>query len=375
MTRTRLDCSKIKRILIRSTNWVGDAILTTPAIRAVRKNFPHAEITILAKPWVAPVFCNNPYVDNILQYDDGGRHAGWLGKVRLSKDLRRSGFDLAILLQNAFEAALLAYLAGIPNRLGYNTDGRRFLLTNSIRLDPGLKQVHEIDYYLGILEGAGLKPDGRDLTLVISEQERKLAGEILARHSISRQPTLVGISPGATYGSAKRWFPERFASLCDRIQESSGAKIVIFGGPGEQAVGEQVCQLMKGKPVNLCGKTNLHEAVALIEKCQLFITNDSGLMHAAAALDVPLVAIFGPTNPITTGPSSPRSRIVRVPVPCSPCLKTECPTDHRCMKAITVDMVYVVIEELLVDNNGQKIDFSASSATLRWKKRNKALAP
>lgn len=355
MTRTRLDFGKIKRILIRSTNWVGDAILTTPAIRAVRKNFPHAEITILAKPWVAPIFCNNSYVDNILQYDDGGRHAGWLGKVRLSKDLRRSGFDLAILLQNAFEAALLAYLAGIPNRLGYNTDGRRFLLTNSIRLDPGLKQVHEIEYYLGILQQAGLTLNGRHLTLMVSDEERRRAEEILGRCRLLGQQTLVGVSPGATYGSAKRWFPERFASLCDRIQESSGAKIVIFGGPSEQAVGEQVCQLMKGKSVNLCGKTNLRDAVGLIERCHLFIANDSGLMHVAAALDVPLVAIFGSTNPITTGPSSSRSRIVRVPVPCSPCLKTECPTDNRCMKEITVDMVYAVAEGLLVENNGQRL--------------------
>ncbi|MCJ7615618.1 MAG: glycosyltransferase family 9 protein, partial [Desulfobacterales bacterium] len=150
---TNLSTGKIKRILIRTTNWVGDAIITTPAIRAVRKNFPEAKISLLAKPWVAPIFYNNPYIDNILLYDTAGKHKGLSGIPRLSKELRKKKFDLAILFQNAFEAALIAFWAGIPNRLGYNTDARSLLLTHCIRLKPALKRVHQIDYYLGILEG------------------------------------------------------------------------------------------------------------------------------------------------------------------------------------------------------------------------------
>jgi len=339
--------SRINRILIRSTNWVGDAILTTAALRAIRKNFPDAEISLLAKPWVAPIFYNNPHIDHLVPYDTAGRHHGWLGKVRLSKALRRGKFDLAILFQNAFEAAILAYLAGIPSRLGYKTDGRHLLLTHGIHLKPQLKQVHEIEYYLGILKGAGLKSDGQDLTLLVSEQEQREIEAFLARYQIGREETLVGISPGATYGSAKCWFPEYYAALCDRLQKSLEASIVILGGPDDESVGAQVSQYMESPSVNLCGKTSLRQAVAIIERCQLLVTNDSGLMHATAALDIPLVAIFGSTNPVTTGPSSPRSRVVRVPIPCSPCLRPKCPEDRRCMQEVTVDMVYSVAEALL----------------------------
>jgi heptosyltransferase-2 len=347
MDKSQLDIQKINRILVRSTNWVGDAILTTPAVRAVRKNFPDAEVSILAKPWVAPIFYNNSDIDHIMVYDSEGRHNGWSGRVRLSRSLRDGRFDLAILLQNAFEAALLAYLAGIPRRLGYKTDGRHLLLTHGLPLEPRLKRVHEIEYYLGILEGAGLRSDGRELTLRVSDKERHEAEAFLSEYQVNSGQPLVGISPGATYGPAKRWFPERFAALCDRLQESSGACIVILGGPDDAAIGDQVSHFMEIPPVNLCGKTTLRQAVSVIDRCHLLVTNDSGLMHVAAALDIPLVAIFGSTNPVTTGPSGSRSHIVKVPMDCSPCLKTSCPEDHRCMEEISVDQVYEVAETLL----------------------------
>lgn len=342
-----LHSKQIKQILIRSTNWVGDAIITTPAIRAVRKNFPEAKISLLAKPWVAPIFYNNPYIDNILLYDVSGKHKGLSGILRLSKELRKQKFDLAILLQNAFEAVLIAFLAGIPNRLGYNTDARSLLLTHCIRLKPALKRVHQINYYWGILEGASLKTDGRQLILVVTDEERKHAEEILAKHGITGKDRLIGINPGAVFGSAKRWFPERYAALSVKLQEYSGAKIAIFGGPGEKALGQYISELMVNRCVNFCGKTSLREAVALIERCQLFITNDSGLMHVAAALDTPQIAIFGSTDYVTTMPSSPKSQIIRASVPCSPCLKADCPIDHRCMENITVDMVYAAAVKLL----------------------------
>ncbi|MBU4208531.1 MAG: lipopolysaccharide heptosyltransferase II [Proteobacteria bacterium] len=347
---TNLSTGKIKRILIRATNWVGDAIITTPAIRAVRKNFPEAKISLLAKPWVAPIFYNNPYIDNILLYDAAGKHKGLSGIPRLSRELRKKNFDIAILFQNAFEAALIAFWAGIPNRLGYNTDARSLLLTHCIRLKPAMKRVHQIDYYLGILEGASLKSDGRQLTLVVTDEERKHTEEILAKHGITGEDRLIGINPGAVFGSAKRWFPERYATLGVRLQEYSGARIAIFGGPGEKALGQYISELMESRCVNFCGKTSLREAIALIERCQLFITNDSGLMHVAAALDTPQIAIFGSTDYVTTRPSSPKSQIIRVPVPCSPCLKPDCPIDHRCMKNITVEMVYDAAVKLLMEN-------------------------
>lgn len=325
--------------------------MTTPAVRAIRKNFPFAEISILAKPWVAPVFENNPNADNILIYDGAGKHKGLTGKIQLANDLRQYSFDGAILLQNAFEAALITYLARIPCRIGYNTDARGLLLTHSVPCTPEIKKIHQTGYYMGILRGIGLHTNSLDLDLAISEKNQGRAEEILRHHGISQDDRLVGINPGATYGTAKRWFAGRYADLCNRLQKIFKVRILVFGAPGEEALGELINRTLKEHCINLCGKTSLGSAMALIEKCQLFITNDSGLMHVAAALDIPQIAIFGPTDHMTTSPGSTRSHIVKVPASCSPCLKPECPEDHRCMKNITVDMVYNVAESILSNSS------------------------
>jgi heptosyltransferase-2 len=350
----KLAPERIENILVRAANWVGDALLTTPTIRAIRKNFPNARITILAKPWVAPVFYNNPHYDHLMLYDDRGRHRKWWGKVRLSNDLRRLRFDLAVLMQNAFEAALLAWLAGIPNRLGYKTDGRGILLTHSIPVDPSHKECHQIDYYLGILKGASLEVEDRRLTLSMADGERSRAREILREIGVGANDILIGVNPGATYGNAKRWFPERYVALCRRIQTSFGGRFLIFGGPAEEALGDRIVKGIGNHGFNLCGKTSLREAMALIERCTLFVTNDSGLMHVAAAFDIPQIVIIGSTDPVRTGPSNPSSRIVKAPTPCSPCLKTECPTDHYCMKEVSVEMVYAAATSFLGLETGQK---------------------
>ena len=335
----RIDKKNIHRILIRSTNWIGDAIMSTPAVRSVRKNFPHAFISILAKPWVAPVFEASPYIDEVIIYDGNGHHKGFPGKLRLAKKLRTFHFDAAILLQNAIEAAMIMFFAGIPVRIGFNTDGRTLLLTHSVRCTKEIKSRHQTQYYPEILTGTGLSTDGFGLDLFIDKKFQFQANDLLTKHRLNPDGRMIGINPGATYGTAKRWFPERFAELCNRIGNLDDFQFVIFGGPGDESLGEEIQRQITWPCISLCGQTSLQEAMALIQKCCLFITNDSGLMHVAAALDVPQIAIFGSTDPITTSPASPYSHMVRVPTPCSPCLKPDCPTDHRCMKAITVDMV------------------------------------
>ena len=339
----------INNILLRSANWVGDAVMTTPAVRAVRKNFPRAKITILAKPWVMPVFHNNPHIDEIIRYDATDRHNGPVGLYRLSRDLKQKKFDLAIVFQNAFEAALLSFAARIPRRLGFATDGRAALLTDRLYTYRALKKGHLIDYYLGIISGVGLDLDGRDLELVISDKERQQAHVLLKELGVNPAEPHAGLNPGATFGTAKRWLPERFAELSRRLYADQGYRSLIFGGPGEARLGRQVAELSDGCAVNLCGRTNLREAMALIDHCRFFITNDSGLMHVAAALDKPQLAIIGPTDYIATGPSNRRSRLVRVPGACelSPCLKVDCPIDHRCMTRISVDRVLDELTDLL----------------------------
>lgn len=339
---------EIKRLLIRSTNWIGDAVMTTPAVRAIRHNFPNAHISMLAKPWVAPVFAHSPHVDEIIIYEANGRHRGIRGTVRLAKDLRAYRFDAVILLQNAIEAALIAFMAGIPNRIGFDTDARRLLLTHPVRCTRSIKSIHQTGYYLKMIEGAGLVGGGQHLELSIGTEDRQRAERILSAHGITPDRRVVGLNPSATFGPAKQWFPERYAALGDRLNNSFDATILLFGGPSDRKLGQDISRMMAAPAIDLSGRTSLGEAMALIDRCNAFVTNDSGLMHVAAALNTPLVAVFGSTNSTTTSPYSETSRIVRVPIECSPCMQPVCPLGHmNCMKRVTVEMVSNAVEDLL----------------------------
>lgn len=328
------------RILVRGANWIGDAIMTTPVIRAVKKNFPKAHLEVLAKPWVIPVYENSPYVDEIMVYDNLHRHKMGFGTLVLAKDIKQRSFDLAVLMQNAFEAGLLVFLAGIRERLGYNTDGRGVLLNRSIKLDPELKKGHLIDYYIGILKRAGLKDDGRQMDLFISPSRKSYAESFFEKKGIDQSKPLIGINPGAAGGTAKRWFPERFARLCRKLSFKYDTKVLIFGGPSDRSLGQYISNESGNVCVNIAGETTLGQAFALINACALFITNDSGLMHAAAAFGVNQVAVIGPTDYLATSPANKNSLMIREPVHCSPCLKDNCPTDHACMEKISVDRVF-----------------------------------
>ena len=231
------------RIMIRAANWVGDAIMTTPVVRALRKNYPKAHITVLAKPWVVPVYETSPHVDEVMVYENQGRHRMGMGTLRLARDIRQRQFHLAVLMQNAFEAALLSFLAGVPERLGYNTDGRALLLNRCIKMDPALKKGHLIDYYLAILTGAGLETHGRQIELHLPDQDREWAKDFLGKQGLSRP--VIGINPGATGGTAKRWFPERYAELAGILSKGYGTRVIIFGGPADHALGEEISKMTR----------------------------------------------------------------------------------------------------------------------------------
>lgn len=336
-----------KKILVRGTNWVGDALMTLPALVALRRNFPSAELHVLAKPWVAPVYGENPAVDRVIMLDREAKHRGVLGLWRISQELRRESYDLAVLFQNAFQAALIVYLAGIPQRLGYNTDARGFLLNRAIRLQPDDKQVHETHYYLRILERTGLDAPYSPPIFQPSDQALRNARNTLEGLRLIGS-FLLGIAPGAAFGTAKQWPAEKFAQAADVILSKTGGSALLFGSPKEAEVTARVKAAMTQPAVDLAGQTDLAGAAALIQRCQMFLTNDSGLMHLAAAVDVPLVAIFGSTNPTTTSPVSGKARLIRHEVDCSPCLKPHCDRDvHQCMDLVTPDEVVEAALDLL----------------------------
>jgi heptosyltransferase-2 len=334
-------------ILIRGTNWIGDAVMTLPAVAAIRSTFPRARITMLAKPWVADIFRLCPDVDDIMIYERPGVHDGPTGILRLAGELRKRAFDAAILLQNAIEAAIIAFLAGIPVRAGYNSDGRGLLLTHSVVRTKAIREVHQTDYYLEMVKALGCRPASREAVLTLRKDDEHLAGELLTGYGLQGSRLLVGMAPGATYGPAKKWFPDRFSSVADKLVDGFSAQIVLFGSSEDNDTAAAVQVRAKYPMVDLTGKTSLREAMALMSRCRLFISNDSGLMHVAAALGVPTVAIFGSTNPATTSPPGRNHVIIYKNVACSPCLKTDCPTDFQCMDLIGVDDVYEAAVRML----------------------------
>jgi heptosyltransferase-2 len=334
-----------QRILIRSVNWIGDAVMTTPAIGAVRGCSPAAEITLLANPLVSQLFSPHEWVDRVITFDRNGRHRGINGRLRLAAELRRQRFDLVIILPNSFDSALVPWLAGIPVRLGKGSDGRSWLLTQrySVAETPGR---HEIRYYLDLLAHFDITGQAVTPYLTTTPEEDRNAAGLLAAQGIAAGSLVLGINPGATFGSAKRWYPERFAEVARRLAVEWQARIVIFGGPDETAIAASIAQHLAGECLNLARKTTVRDLMALIKRCNFFITNDSGPMHIAAAFGVPLVAIFGPTDHTGTAPYSDRAVVVRQDAECAPCKLRECPTDHRCMTAVTADDAIQAAREL-----------------------------
>ena len=333
------------KILIRATNWLGDAVMSLSAIRTLRAGFPEAEIVVLARPWVADLYEGERSIDRVIRYEPKPGFRDFLAKWRAARVLQREKFDCAILLQNAFEAAAIVWLAGIPRRIGYDRDGRRALLTDPIRVPkPGEIPRHERFYYLEMLRRAGVipkMPDFEDIRL------DTLKADYAQRNIV---PPAVGVSPGAAYGSAKRWLPERFAEAAVDIARSLGGSVVIFGSAGERELCDRVANLVYQTGVsahNLAGETTLKEFIGLVAACRVFLTNDSGAMHIASACGVPTVAVFGATDDSTTGPTGPLARVVREPVECSPCLLRECPIDHRCMTRVPSGRVVEVALELV----------------------------
>jgi heptosyltransferase-2 len=320
--------------------------MSLPALRALRERFPAAKISILAKPWVADLYGREPFCDEMVPYTAGDLVSKWAAGRALT-----GRYDCAILLQNAFEAAAVAFAARIPERVGYARDGRSFLLTQALAVPrPGEIPPHERFYYLELLRRAGIIDalPANDAIRLEGAGAAKQAGAARFRE-LGMGETVIGVSPGAAYGTAKRWLPERFAETAIRVACELGATVAIFGSKSEHplcaSVAESIAPSVRVR--NFAGETSLAEFIEFAAACRVYLTNDSGAMHIASALGVPTVAIFGATNHVTTGPTGTLARVVREDVECSPCLKRECPIDHRCMTRVASERVAETALELL----------------------------
>lgn len=338
---------KCDNILVREVNWIGDAVMTMPALRALKCANPDARITLLAKPWVSQLFVKDPNVDDIILYKD--TYQGLTGKFRLAQEIRKHEFCMAMLFQNAFDAAFITFLAGIPQRTGYKRDGRSMLLTKAVPFDDHARAVHHIEYYLNIVRKAGF-PGKYELPWIYLAPEERI--DARNRLKTLRRP-VVGINPGATYGSSKRWHPERFAEVAFRIVSEMRGSAVVFGGPSEAAIAQEIekeFNRLSGNPgpdlsyhsfMDLAGSTSLRELIALISECDVLVTNDSGPMHIGYAVRTPVVAIFGSTSPEHTGPVGRRDIVIKKALDCAPCFERQCRKHNLiCMDMITSEEVF-----------------------------------
>ncbi|MBM3725653.1 MAG: lipopolysaccharide heptosyltransferase II [Acidobacteria bacterium] len=341
-----------ERILVRATNWVGDAVMSLPALRALRERFPRARISILAMPWVADLYAREPFCDEMIPWTAPRGWCGLAAKWTAGRDLAGPHFDCAVILPNSFDSALPAFLARIPVRIGYNRDGRGWMLTHAIPPPaPGAIPAHQSFYYLELLRRAGLTGAlPSEIVIRLASAPESAAAGVPRLESAGLGREVLGVSPGAAFGSAKRWLPERFAAAASQVSLARGFSVALFGSRDERELCERVRVMLaeRGHAVhNFAGETTLRQFIEMAAACQAFLTNDSGAMHIASALGIPTVTVFGATDHVATGPTGPLARIVRQPVECSPCLLRECPIDHRCMTGVPADRVARTTLDLL----------------------------
>jgi heptosyltransferase-2 len=327
----------MKRILIVNVNWRGDVLFSTPFIRAVREKYPHSFVASLVVPRCAPILANNPHLNELIIFDEKGKHRGLWGKLRLIGLLRSRHFDTVFLLHRSFTRTLICYLAGIPERVGYYTKKRKFLLTKII--PPPERQLHRIEYFLNIARACGIETENRDYEFFISSEDKDYARSLLRDKGLKESDFLAIINPGANW-PLKRWPKENFARLADGLIKRYQAKVIITGAKSDLRLARNIASLMKNQPLILCGQTSLGELAALMGKATVVISNDSGPLHIAVSQKAKVICLFGPTSPEVTGPSgSGDYTVIQKDVGCpTPCYQLGC-KDNRCMKAITVDDV------------------------------------
>jgi heptosyltransferase-2 len=352
-------------VLIRLPNWLGDIVMSLPALRELRRIFANDRITIMARRGTADLLDGEGLADEFLDIEPAsGLVSSTVRFFQYADRLLRQQFAYAILLTNSFGSAFLARAGGIKRIAGYSTDGRRFLLTEALAREPDFKQKHQTRYYLQIaaeieksLRGSSQVERDIEPRLTASEfsigRAREIAFESLSQAGLkmapgsSMLPRLLALNPGATNSRAKRWLPERFAGVADELAEREGLSPVILGTAADLEAARETASHMRTPVGLLAGKTTLSELKGLLSLVSLVISNDTGTAHVAGALQVPTVVIFGPTEDVSTRPASKLSLVVRRNVECSPCMFRDCPIDHRCMTRISVDDVYLACKGLL----------------------------
>lgn len=333
------------KILVRGTNWIGDTVMTIPAVRKLRSLFPEARLTLHTREWAKGILEQTNLFDEIITPD------GFVDQVGA---LRKRRFDLAVVFPNSFSSALAVRIGGVKRTFGYATERRALLLTDPIKLPDWKDTRHEVYYYLELIAAVEksffarvTEPDQLEPRLAVSDANRDQARHFLKQHGVDTNLKTVALAPGSTNSRAKRWIPERFAQLNDRLQEDLNCNVLLLGSRDDKEISVDVASLSRRQPIDLTGETDIASAAAILSEIDLLISNDMGLAHLAPAVGTKTLVIFGPTNQVTTRPLSDDATIISANVECAPCMLRDCPIDHRCMTRISVDQIFRSAKEKL----------------------------
>lgn len=339
----------MKNVLVREVNWLGDIVMSLPALRAVRKAYPDARLSVLIKKELAGFFDGAKWIDEVIPFKVGkGLVDGFNDRLAVVKELKARRFDLAVLLPNSLDSALWPAWAGIPQRAGFSRDARGMLLTHSIRPSAAIREVHQVHYYLNMLkETLRLNGSADDFKPDVSASNRSAMLDFLKQRRKRPDAPLIGLAVAAAYGPAKEWPADYYARLIDLLAAKHGAECVLVGAPNERAKSEHVIAQSTAGAVQAAGETSVGEALALLDLCSGFAGNDSGSMHVSGALGKPTVGIYGSTRADRTGPLGAKTKVLYKQIACSPCLKRTCKFGHYdCLKMISPEEVVAALEGL-----------------------------
>lgn len=339
------------KIIVRGANWIGDAVMTIPALRLLRDIYPEANITLYTKRWAEGVFQDAEFIDRILVVEKEG--SGFRDTVREAKRVAAGNYDLGILFTNSFQSAAVMRLAGVKKRIGYSREGRGILLSSPIKPPAWKGERHEVHYYLNVVNEAARRQNRAiknyeiSASLPVSDERRAKARDRLAEAGVDLSKRSIGLGVGSTNSEAKRWGQAKYAELANLFAANLNPNLLMFGSTEETEIAGQVAALSNADLIDLTGSTDLATATAMMTELDLFVSNDMGLAHLAAAVGTRTLVVFGPTKDITTRPFGNNAGIIRHPVECSPCMLRKCPIDHRCMTRLSPEAVFETAIEIM----------------------------
>lgn len=336
-----------RNIIVRMPNWVGDLVMATAILTDLRRAFPEAKITAMAREPICELLEEDREIDELFTFSKVGLFSRHSDRRSITQKLREAKYDLGLLLTHSFSSAWWFWQGGVKQRIGFPCNGRRLLLTHPVPLPDNLEDQHLVVTYKMLLAPLGIPLSNSKPRLFLTDEEMQEAQKLLRDSGVPAGATLVGIHPGATYGSAKCWLPERFREVTEELLKDPDLYLLYFGDAASIPVVKQICRGLPSRVINFAGLTSLRELAALIQQCTLLLTNDSGPMHIADALGTPLVALFGSTSDVVTGPYRSSGKVIHKHVSCSPCYQRTCPIDFRCMRQISSQEVVEEMQHIL----------------------------